>query len=381
MFNSVSKILKKFIPVNTPLITKADVNAVNQTIKSGWISSEGKQVKQFEKNFSKYIGHKYSVAVSSGTAALEIAIKSLNLKKHHEVIIPNFTIISNALAVIKQNLKIRLVDCNIKDWNMDLNKIIKNINKNTKVIIATHIYNFPMRVDKLRKICKKKKIFLIEDAAEALGQKLNNKKCGSFGDISTFSFYANKQITTGEGGMITTNNKKLYDKMSSLKNLSFGKIDRFNHDDIGWNYRMTNLQASLGLSQLKRISKIVSLRHKVGLRYYNNLKNNKNIFMPPPKQKKTKNIYWVIAILIINKKLKLDAKKMISILKKEGIGARPFFWPMHKQTILNQLKLIKSKTFPNSEYISKYGFYVPSSLSLNNTEIDYISKKINSILI
>ena len=381
MFNSDSKILKKFIPVNTPLITKADVNAVNQTIKSGWISSEGKQVKQFEKNFSKYIGHKYSVAVSSGTAALEIAIKSLNLKKHHEVIIPNFTIISNALAVIKQNLKIRLVDCNIKDWNMDLNKIIKNINKNTKVIIATHIYNFPMSVDKLRKICKKKKIVLIEDAAEALGQKLNNKKCGSFGDISTFSFYANKQITTGEGGMITTNNKKLYDKMSSLKNLSFGKIDRFNHDDIGWNYRMTNLQASLGLSQLKRINKIVSLRHKVGLRYYNNLKNNKNIFMPPPKQKKTKNIYWVIAILIINKKLKLDAKKMISILKKEGIGARPFFWPMHKQTILNQLKLIKSKTFPNSEYISKYGFYVPSSLSLNNTEIDYISKKINSILI
>ena len=381
MFNSISKILKKFIPVNTPLITKADVNAVNQTIKSGWISSEGKQVKQFEKNFSKYIGHKYSVAVSSGTAALEIAIKSLNLKTHHEVIIPNFTIISNALAVIKQNLKIRLIDCNIKDWNMNLNKIIKNINKNTKVIIATHIYNFPMSVDKLRKICKKKKIVLIEDAAEALGQKLNNKKCGSFGDISTFSFYANKQITTGEGGMITTNNQKLYDKMSSLKNLSFGKIDRFNHDDIGWNYRMTNLQASLGLSQLKRINKIVSLRHKVGLRYYNNLKNNKNIFMPPPKQKGSKNIYWVIAILITNKKLKLDAKKMISILKKEGIGARPFFWPMHKQTILNQLKLIKSKTFPNSEYISKYGFYVPSSLSLNNTEIDYISKKINSILI
>ena len=159
MFNSYSKILKKFIPVNTPLITKADVNAVNQTIKSGWISSEGKQVKQFEKNFSKYIGHKYSVAVSSGTAALEIAIKSLKLKKHHEVIIPNFTIISNALAVIKQNLKIRLVDCNIKDWNMDLNKIIKSINKNTKVIIATHIYNFPMSVDKLRKICKKKKLF------------------------------------------------------------------------------------------------------------------------------------------------------------------------------------------------------------------------------
>ncbi len=372
--------MKKFIPVNTPLITKADIVAVNKTIRSGWISSEGEQVKKFEKNFSKYVGHKYSVAVSSGTAALEVAIKSLDLKKHHEVIIPNFTIISNVLAAIKQNLKIKLVDCNLEDWNMDLSKINNIINKNTKVIIATHIYNYPLRIDLLKKICKKKKIILIEDAAEVLGQKLNNKKCGSFGDISTFSFYANKQITTGEGGMITTNNKSLYEKMSSLKNLSFGKEDRFNHDDIGWNYRMTNLQASLGLSQLKRIDKIVTLRHKVGLRYYNNLKNNKNIFIPPPKNHYSKNIYWVIAILIKNKKLKLDAKKVISILNKQGIGARPFFWPMHKQKVLNKLKLIKSKNFPNSEYISKYGLYIPSSLSLKNSEIDYISNKINSIL-
>jgi len=372
--------LKKFIPVNTPLINKADIKAVNKTIKSGWISSEGDQVKKFEKNFSKYIGHKYSVAVSSGTAALEVAIKSLKLKKHHEVIIPNFTIISNVIAVIKQNLKFRLIDCKIKDWNMNLLEIKKNINKNTKVIIATHIYNFPLEIDKLKKICNKKKIILIEDAAEVLGQKLNNKKCGSFGDISTFSFYANKQITTGEGGMITTNSKKLYEKMSSLKNLSFGKIDRFNHDDIGWNYRMTNLQASLGVSQLKRIDEIVRIRHKVGLRYYNNLKNNKNLFMPPPKQKNSKNIYWVIAILITNQKLKLDAKKVISLLKKEGIGTRPFFWPMHQQKILNELKLIKSKNFPNSEYICKYGLYLPSSLSLKNSQIDYISNKINSII-
>lgn len=380
MFNSKFKTLKKFIPVNTPLINKADIKAVNKTIKSGWISSEGDQVKKFEKNFSKYIGHKYSVAVSSGTAALEVAIKSLRLKKHHEVIIPNFTIISNVIAVIKQNLKFKLIDCKIKDWNMNLSEIKKNINKNTKVIIATHIYNFPLEIDELKKICNKKKIILIEDAAEVLGQKLNNKKCGSFGDISTFSFYANKQITTGEGGMITTNNKKIYEKMSSLKNLSFGKIDRFNHDDIGWNYRMTNLQASLGVSQLKRIDKIVSIRHKVGLRYYNNLKNNKNLFMPPPKQKNSKNIYWVIAILITNKKLKLDAKKVISLLKKEGIGTRPFFWPMHQQKILNKLKLIKSKNFPNSEYICKYGLYLPSSLSLKNSQIDYISNKINSII-
>tara|TARA_B100000579_G_scaffold238063_1_gene195236 strand:- start:655 stop:1785 length:1131 start_codon:yes stop_codon:yes gene_type:complete len=372
--------LKKFIPVNTPLITKTDAKAVYQSIKSGWISSEGKNVKKFQKNFSKYIGKKYSIAVSSGTAALELAVKCLNLKKGDEIIIPNFTIISNAIAPIKQNLRIRLVDCEIFNWNMNLSQIKKNINTKTRAIIATHIYNFPLRVDLLKKICKKKKIILIEDAAEVLGQTINGKKCGSFGDISTFSFYANKQITTGEGGMVTTNDKKIYEKISSLKNLSFGKKDRFNHDDIGWNYRMTNIQASLGLSQLRRISKIVKIRHRVGMRYYKNLKKNNNLFIPKPKNNYSKNIYWVVGVVIMNKKLKLDAKKVMTKLRKNGIDTRPFFWPMHKQKILNKLNLIHSNNFPNSEYISKYGFYLPSSLSLKNSEIDYICDKLNYIL-
>tara|TARA_B110000971_G_scaffold121487_1_gene124397 strand:+ start:1844 stop:2965 length:1122 start_codon:yes stop_codon:yes gene_type:complete len=372
--------LKKFIPVNKPVITKADATSVYKVLKSGWISSEGSNVKKFENNFSNFIGHKYSVAVSSGTAALEIAIKSLNLKKNDEIIIPNFTIISNALAVIKNNLKIKLIDCDLKNWNMNIKKVEEAITSNTKAIIATHIYNFPFRIDLLKKICQKKKILLIEDAAEALGQKIYKKNCGSFGDISTFSFYANKQITTGEGGMITTNNKKNYQKMLSLRNLAFGKKNRFNHDDIGWNYRMTNIQATLGISQLNRIKNIVKTRHAVGLQYYNKLKNNNNLYIPEPKKNFAKNIYWVIGILIVNKKKKLDAKKVMSKLKKIGIGTRPFFWPMHKQKILKNLKLQNSKQFVNSEYISKYGFYLPSSLSLKRSEIDFICKKVNLIL-
>ena len=370
---------KTFFPVSVPNVTQKDIISVNKALKAGWISSEGPEVKKFEKNFSKYIGHKYAVAVSSGSAALEIAIKSLNLKKGDEIIIPNFTIISNALAAIKQDLKIKLIDCGKFDWNMDISQIKKNISKKTKAIIATHIYNFPLRIDLLKKICKKKKIFIIEDAAEVLGQKLNKKLCGSYGDISTFSFYANKQITTGEGGMITTNNKKLYEKSSSLRNLSFGKKDRFNHDDIGWNYRMTNIQASLGISQLKRINQIVKTKHKIGLEYYKRLKNNSNLYIPELQKKYAKNIYWVVAILILNKKLKIDAKSMMKKLKAEGIATRPFFWPMHMQKILKKYNISKNTSFPNSNYICKYGLYLPSSLNLKTSEINFICSKINKI--
>lgn len=371
----------KFIPVNKPLITKEDIKYLNKSISKGWISSEGPEVKKFENNFSNFIGHKYSVAVSSGTAALEIAVKSLGLKKGDEIIIPNFTIISNAIAVFKENLNIKLIDCNIKDWNMDIAKIKKKITKKTKAIIATHIYNFPLRVDILKKICDKKKIILIEDAAEAIGQKLNNRLCGSFGDISIFSFYANKQITTGEGGMITTNNKKLFDRSKSLRNLCFGKKDRFNHEDIGWNYRMTNLQASLGVSQLKRIKSIVSKRHEVGKKYFEKLKNNKNIYIPEGSRIYAKNIYWVIAIVITNKDLKIDAKQLMKKLLNYGIQTRPFFWPMHKQSVFRKKNKISiSGNYKNSEYISKYGLYLPSSLDIKSNQIKFVCDKLNSIL-
>tara|TARA_B100000787_G_scaffold169686_1_gene161715 strand:+ start:1285 stop:2403 length:1119 start_codon:yes stop_codon:yes gene_type:complete len=371
--------VKNFIPVNKPLIEKKDAIAVNNVLKTGWISSEGPNVRKFESVFSKFIGHKYGVAVSSGTAALEVAVKSLNLKKTDEIIIPNFTIISNALPALKFGIKMKFVDCNINDWNFDLSKLEKAISSKTKVIIATHIYNYPIRMDLLKKICNKKKIIIIEDAAEVVGQKLFKKKCGSFGDISTFSFYANKQITTGEGGMITTNNPAIYKKMISLRNLAFGVKNRFNHDDIGWNYRMTNIQATLGISQLKRINTIVKKRHSIGMRYFKKLHINNSIYIPEPKRNYSDNIYWVVGIVITNKKLNLNADKIMSKLKKKGIGTRPFFWPMHKQKILKKYNTNK-QNFKNSEYISENGFYLPTSLTLKNKEIDYICNCVNEII-
>ena len=318
-----SKLNKKFIPVSIPYISNQDIKSVNKVLKKSWISSDGPEVKSFEEKFSKKIKRRFSIAVSSGTAALEIAIKSLDLKKNDEVIIPNFTIISNALAVIKQNAKPVLIDCDMTTWNIKLDDLEKKITKKTKAIIITHIYSFSNDMDKIIKICKKNKIFLIEDAAEVIGLKYKNKYCGSFGDISTFSFYANKQLTTGEGGMISTNNVNLYKKCKSLRNLCFGNKQRFNHEDIGWNYRLTNIQAALGISQLKRLDKVVKRKMYIGNYYYKRLNKNKNIYMTPPKISFSKNIYWVVGILIKNKKTL--ASNIIKKLANFGIGARPFF--------------------------------------------------------
>jgi len=370
---------KKIIfPVSKPFITKKDIFAVNKTLKSGWISSSGTETKKFESEFSKFVNRKYSITVANGTAALEIAVKALGIKKDDEVLIPNFTIISNALAVIRQQAKPVLIDCDLENWNVKIEDIEKKITKKTKAIIVTHIYSFPNDMDKILKICKKHNILIIEDAAEVLGLSYKNKKCGSFGDLSTFSFYANKQVTTGEGGMISVNSEKLYKKCNSLKNLCFGKINRFNHDDLGWNYRLTNIQAALGLSQLKNIKNTIRKKMEIGNYYYEKLKFNNNIQILPPFNSFSKNIYWVVGILIKNKKM--TALNLSKKLLKFGIETRPFFWPMHQQSIFKKLKLFKNQNYPNSTYLSKYGLYVPSYLLLKKREINKISNVINKIL-
>ena len=374
-----SKLKNKILfPVSKPKISKADIASINKVLNKSWISSDGPEVVEFEKKFSKYIQKKYSVAVSSGTAALEIAIKALGIKKNDEVLIPNFTIISNALAVIKQQAKPVLIDCNMQNWNIDIDQIEKKITKKTKAIIVTHIYSFANDMSKIIKICRKKKILIIEDAAEVIGLKYKDKKCGSFGDISTFSFYANKQITTGEGGMISMNNFYLFKKCKSLRNLCFGKKDRFNHNEIGWNYRMTNIQAALGLSQLRSINQIVSKKMSIGKQYYKNLSQNKNLQILPPSSSYSKNIYWVVGIVVMGKKI--SAKELSKKLSNYGIASRPFFWPMHKQDIFKKMKLFNKDKYPNSLYLSKYGIYLPSYFDLKNSEINYISSIVNRIL-
>ena len=371
----------KFIPVNIPKLYNSEKTNVINCVRTNWISSEGKFVKEFEKKFSKYNSRKFGVAVSSGTAALEVAIKSLNLKKNSEVIIPSFSIIATALCVVKCGLKPILVDCSLSTWNMDPEKVLKKISKKTSAIIITHIYGLPVDLQKIMNVAKKKNIKIIEDAAEVIGLKYKNRMCGSFGDVSTFSFYANKHITTGEGGMIVTNKKDIYEKCKSLRNLSFSKsyFDRYNHDDIGWNYRMTNMQAALGCGQLKSINKIVKRKREIGNLYYKHLKKNKHLLFQENKNSYSKNIYWVFGVLLKrNSRSKRDF--LMRALLKNKIDTRPFFLSMNKQKIFKKMKIFSKSKMPNSEYLSNNGFYLPSGLGISDSEIRYVCTTLNQLL-
>ena len=371
---------KKFIPVNTPLIDDGDASSVAKTIKSGWISSEGPSVKEFENKIAKFLDRKFGCAVSSGTAALEIAIRSLGLKKNDEVIMPSFTIISNAMAIVKSSAKPVLIDVNLNTWNIKIEDIEKKITKKTKCLMIPHIYGLANDMDKILKLTKKYNLYLIEDAAEVLGLKYKNKQCGSFGDISIISFYANKHITTGEGGMLLTNNKRLNEKFKDYRNLCFGsKKNRFNHYDISWNYRYTNIQAALGISQLKRINKIIKKKHEIGNYYYNNFKNIENIILQPNKLSYCKNIYWVFGI-VLKRNNKNNISSVIKKLASNNIGTRPFFWPMHKQDAFKKKNYFKNISLPNSEFISKNGFYLPSGLGLTRAELKFIKDTLIRIL-
>jgi perosamine synthetase len=371
----------KFIPVNIPKLYNSEKTNVINCVRTNWISSEGKFVKEFEKKFSQYNSRKFGVAVSSGTAALEVAIKSLNLKKNSEVIIPSFSIIATALCVVKCGLKPILVDCSLSTWNMDPKKVLKKISKKTSAIIITHIYGLPVDLQEIMNVAKKKNIKIIEDAAEVIGLKYKNRMCGSFGDVSTFSFYANKHITTGEGGMIVTNKKDIYEKCKSLRNLSFSKsyFDRYNHDDIGWNYRMTNMQAALGCGQLKSINKIVKRKREIGNLYYKHLKKNKHLLFQENKNSYSKNIYWVFGVLLKkNSRSKRDF--LMRALLKNKIDTRPFFLSMNKQKIFKKMKIFSKSKMPNSEYLSNNGFYLPSGLGISDSEIRYVCTTLNQLL-
>jgi len=372
-------IKKKFIPVNTPIITNKDALEVYKTVKSGWVSSSGLKINEFEKKLAQFTNRKFANCVSSGTAALEIAVKSLNIGKNDEVIVPAFTIISNANAILKNLAKVVLVDSDPVTWNININDIKKKISLKTKAIMLPHIYGFPNDMNKIISICKKHKLYLIEDAAEMIGQKFNNAPCGSFGDISTFSFYANKHITTGEGGAILTNNKKLNEKIKELRNLNFGKKNRYNHTDLSWNYRFTNIQAALGLSQLKRIKSIIKRKREIGKFYYDNFKKNKNLLIQPYKLEYASNIYWVFGIVLKNK-FNNQRTEIQKKLLNRSIDTRPFFWPMHKQTIFKKMGLFKGESYPVAENLSKNGFYLPSGLGLSNKQLEYIVKVTNEIL-
>lgn len=366
------------IPVNEPFFNGNEKKYVNECLDTGWISSEGPFVEKFEKSMASYIGRKYASACSSGTAALDIAISTLELQKDDEVIMPTFTIISCAQALVKQGVKPILIDCYLDSFNMIIEDIEKKISKRTKAIMIVHIYGLTVDIDPILALAKKYNLKIIEDAAQVIGQEYKAKRCGSFGDISIFSFYPNKQITTGEGGMVLTNDETLDKRAKNLRNLCFTK-DRFIHQELGYNYRITNMQAALGLAQLEQIDNIIKRKRYIGNKYNQLLKDIDNIILPKKEGNYSRNIYWVYTIILKDYYSK-NAKEVMKELSFYKIGTRPFFYPMHKQPVFNSMGLFNKDSFFNSEKLYEKGFYIPSGLALKDDQIIEVSNILHKVL-
>ncbi len=368
----------QFIPVNTPIFDGNEKKYLNECIDTGWISSEGPFVKKFEEDMASYLDRKYAIACTSGTAALDLAVSALNLQEGDEVIMPTFTIISCAQALVNKGIKPVLVDSDLSTFNIKPEDLESRITPNTKAIMIVHIFGLSVDVDPILKLAKKYNLKIIEDAAQMLGQEYKGRKCGSFGDISILSFYPNKQITTGEGGMVLCNDKELYKRARYFRNICFTK-DRFVHKELGYNYRMTNMQAAIGVAQLEKIDKIVAKKRSTGQFYNKSLKDINTIFLPTPKTTYCENIYWVYTI-VLNDSYKKSAKEVMKELLSFGIDTRPFFYPMHKQPVFNKMKLFVDSQFPNSEKLYEKGFYIPGGAGLTEEYMDRVSKILHKVL-
>lgn len=358
------------IPVCTPYLAGNEKKYVNDCLKTNWISSAGKYVDLFEERFSRYCGRPHGIATTNGTTALHLAVAACGIGPGDEVVMPAFTIASTAFAVIYCGAKPVFVDCEPDTWNIDPEKIEKKITKRTKAIMPVHIYGHPCDMNTIGAIARKHKLFIIEDAAEAHGAEYNGKKAGGIGNVSCFSFYANKIVTCGEGGMVVTGNKKIAERCRSFKNLSFLKEKRFWHKDLGFNYRMTNIQAAIGLAQLEKIDRFVELRRRNAAFYTARLKKVSGITLPVERPG-VKNVYWMYGILI-DQKFGMTREKFMNALKARGIETRTFFLSLHDQPVFKKLGCGSKETFPVTEDIARRGLYLPSGSNLKKKEINYI---------
>ena len=387
------KLNKKIIfPVSIPYISQQDINSVNKSLKSGWISSDGPDVIKFEDKFSKFVDRKFSVAVSSGTAALEIAVKALGIRKNDEVLIPNFTIISNALAVLKQNAKPVLVDCNLDNWNININDIQKKITKKTKAIICPHIYGQMTNMSRLNSLKKKYNLFLIEDCAHAVESKYRGKHLGTFGDAGCFSFYSTKNLTTGEGGMILFKDSKLYNKAKIMslhgltkdawnrKQISENNKDKnetFHYDvkEIGYKYNLTDLNASMGLVQLGKLEKNLKKRKILFNLYCKQLKN-----LPLKGQnfdtKKNRHGYHLFITTLDKSKTNKSRDDLFKYLTLNKIGCGINYRSVTDMTAFRKYFNWNDVTCPKSKIVGDNTISLPLYPTLKTSEVNYICKKI-----
>jgi perosamine synthetase len=368
------------IAVNTPLLGDRERELLLECVNSGWISSEGPFVAQLEERFATRVARKHGVAVANGTAALEIAVRALDLGPGDEVIMPSFTIISPALAVLRSGATPVLTDVDPVTWNMDANGVAARITPRTRAIIVVHIYGLPVDIDPILQLAAKHGLAVIEDAAEMHGQTYAGRPCGSFGALSTFSFYANKLVATGEGGMVVTDDPMLAARCRSLRNLCLGTgAKRFVHEDLGWNYRMTNLQAALGLAQLERLDLTLARKRMIGKRYDQLFADLTDVQLPLARTGYAQSCYWVYGI-VLGDRIPFAADELMDRLAARGVGTRPFFWPMHEQPVLLRRGLFAGEQHSVSSRLARRGLYVPASAGTTDEEVERVALEVRSAI-
>lgn len=375
------------IPVNEPLLSGREVEYVVDCVRSGWVSSSGRFLTDFEERWAAYCRRRYGIAVSNGTVALQLAIASLGLAPGDEVIIPTFTIISCATAVIYNGGVPVLVDSDPRTWVMDVNQVREKIGPRTRAIMAVHIYGHPVDMDPLLALADQHGLQIIEDAAEAHGAEYlsarntptaNWRRCGSFGSLSCFSFYANKLITTGEGGMILTDDPRLAERAYSLRNLSFQSDRRFYHEELGFNFRFTSLQAALGLAQLERLDDIVARKRWMGEEYTRRLNPLKDLVVAT-EEPWARSVYWMYGV-VLSEATEHDARSFAEELKKRGVETRPFFLGMHEQPAFLHRGLFQDEHHPVAERLARRGLYLPSGLALTAEQMDKVCAAVAEVL-
>jgi perosamine synthetase len=375
------------IPVNEPLLVEEDFKALEDTFRSGWISSAGKYVDEFESSWAAYCGVKHGIAVSNGTTALIVAVEAVGISKGDEVIMPSYTIISCASAVIRAGGTPVLVDCMPDTFCMNVAEIEAKITSRTKAIMIVHMFGHPVDMDPVMALASKYELIVIEDAAEVHGAKYLSGRdgnaphwqtCGGIGHIATFSFFANKLITTGEGGMVITDDPHYAKRCRDLRNLCFRSDRRFLHTEHGHQFRLTNMQAALGVNQVKRIESIVDRKRQIAVDYHDRLCSISDIQLPM-EHDWAKSVYWVYSILL-GEERQLDAVSFASALREKGIETRPFFLGMHEQPVFHEMGLFKSEHYPVTERIARKGLYVPSGLAITEHQVKTVCDAVCEIL-
>ena len=367
------------IPVSEPLLDQRSLDYVQEAVRSGWISSEGRFIAEFESRWAEYCGVKYGIAVCNGTAALELAMAALALPPGSEVILPSFTIISCVAAVLRVGCRPVLVDCEPDTWCLDVAEVGRKITDKTRAVMPVHIYGHMADMNPLMELADKFGLAVVEDAAEAHGAEYHGRRAGGFGTMGCFSFYANKIVTTGEGGMMVTDGPELAERARNLRNLGFRRDQRFLHTELGYNFRMTNVQAAIGLSQIERIDDHLARKRRMAARYNERLCKISGLRLPVERPNVT-NVYWMYGIVLADS-IPFDAAVLAARLKELGVDSRPFFLGMHEQPVLRERGLFAGERYPVTERLARRGLYLPSGLGLGGTEIDTVCAAVQKCLV